>query len=72
MQDIKTCDFQLELPIGVRAMGRGCSPLEFSNSHLGKKNNSGNIQAKPLDFSASNGKKYSGKRLQSPPPPPPQ
>ena len=33
---------------------------------------SGNIRAKPLDLRASNGKKYSGKRLQPPPPPPEQ
>ena len=55
--------------IGVRPMVlRGAAaPLEFSNSHFrqfGQK--SGNIRAKPLDYRASNGTKYSGNRLQPP------
>ena len=42
----------------------------FQIAIFGKK--SGNIRAKPLGFRASNGKKYSDKRLQPPPPPPPR
>ena len=42
----------------------------FSYRHFRKEKKSGNIRAKPLDFRASNGKKNSGKRFQTPPPPP--
>ena len=60
------------LIIGVWAVGLaggggggGCSPpRSFQIAISGKK--SGNIRAKPLDFRASNGQKYVGKRLQPP------
>ena len=65
-----------DVHIGVRAMGRegggggAAAPLElFSYSHFRAKNQ-GHIWANPLDFHASNGNKYLGKRLQPPPPTP--
>ena len=53
--------------IGVRPMGLrgGCSPPRIVQIAIFEQK-SGNIRAKPLDFRASNGRKYSGKRLQPP------
>ena len=79
----QTTDFSSDVTyqcIGVRPMGlRGASappppPILFLlllQRAIFWQKKSGNtcIRAKPLDFRACNGEKYSGKRLQHPPPP---
>ena len=47
---------------GIQTTLKHLSPLEFFRQK------SGHIRANPLDYRASNGKKYSGKRLQPPTP----